>query len=138
MGINANKLRPSLTPLKGFSGDTIQHVVATTLPLTFDTWTWTTTTMIDFLVVKSPSSYNAILGRPILNHLKVITSTYHLKMKFPIDNVVGELQGEQALARECDMQELRSGRNEALAPPFPLPLTVVLEKGVEVKDEQSH
>lgn len=58
----------------------------------------TAPTMIDFLVLMAPSSYKAILGRPTLNSLKAITSTHHLKMKFPIEAGVGEVQGEQTLA----------------------------------------
>ena len=39
--------------------------------------------MIRFIVVDCPSAYNAILGRPTLNHLGAILSTVHLAMKFP-------------------------------------------------------
>ena len=54
-----------------------------------------------FLVVDCSSAYNAILGRPTLNSWKVVTSTYHLMIKFPIDYGVGELHGSQMAAREC-------------------------------------
>ncbi|GFZ12046.1 hypothetical protein Acr_23g0004310 [Actinidia rufa] len=37
----------------------------------------------DFIVMDCPSPYNAILGRPMLEGVKAITSTDHLKMKFP-------------------------------------------------------
>lgn len=45
--------------------------------------------------------YNAILGRPTLNNLRVDTSTQHLKMKFPTNGGVGEARGKQALVQEC-------------------------------------
>ena len=48
-----------------------------------------------------PSSYNVIIGRPTLNKWKAATSTYYLKIKFPTDNGVGEVKGDQVLAREC-------------------------------------
>ena len=54
-----------------------------------------------FLVVDCSSAYNAILGRPTLNSWKAVTSTYHLKIKFPNDYGVGELQGNQVAAHEC-------------------------------------
>ena len=42
-----------------------------------------------------------IIRRPTLNHWKAITSTYCLKIKFPTENGVGEVKGDQMLAREC-------------------------------------
>ena len=59
------------------------------------------TCQLDFLVVDCPSSYNVIIGRPTLNKWKATTSTYYLKVKFPIDNGVSEVKGDQVLAREC-------------------------------------
>lgn len=51
--------------------------------------------VIDFLVVNYPSASNAILGRPALNQMKEVTSTYHLLMHFPIEAGVGEVRGDQ-------------------------------------------
>ena len=56
---------------------------------------------MNFLVVDCSSSYNAIIGRPTLNSWKAITSTYHLSIKFPTEYGVGEVQGDQLVAREC-------------------------------------
>ena len=56
---------------------------------------------VTFLVVDYSSAYNAILGRLILNLWKVVTSIYHLMIKFPIDYGVRELRGNQVAAREC-------------------------------------
>ncbi|XP_042942590.1 uncharacterized protein LOC122276745 [Carya illinoinensis] len=106
MGIDVGRLR--LFP----TGDTIQPVGVITLLVTAGTGAQTVTTMTDFLVVKAHSSYNAILGRPTLNHLRAVTSTYHLKMKFPIDGGVGEARGKQALAQECYVQELKKVKKE--------------------------
>ena len=55
----------------------------------------------NFLVVDSPSSYNVIIGRPTLNCWKAATSTYCLKVKFLTEQGVGEIKGDQVLAREC-------------------------------------
>ena len=52
-------------------------------------------------MVDCPSSYNVIIGRPTLNRWKAATSTYCLKVKFPTDDEVGEVRGDQILAREC-------------------------------------
>ncbi|GAV73373.1 hypothetical protein CFOL_v3_16859, partial [Cephalotus follicularis] len=52
-----------------------------------------------FLVVDTPSPYNAIVGRPGLNLLEAIVSTRHLLMKFPTRFGVGEVRGDQEVAR---------------------------------------
>ena len=56
---------------------------------------------VTFLVVDYSSAYNTILGRPTLNLWKVVTSTYHLMIKFPTNYGAGELRGSQMAAREC-------------------------------------
>ena len=61
---------------------------------------------INFLVVDCSSSYNAIIGRPTLNNWKVVTSTYHLSIKFPTEYGVGEVQADQLAAKECNLAML--------------------------------
>ena len=65
----------------------------------------------NFLVVDSPSSYNVIIGRPTLNRWKVATYTYYLKVKFPIEQGVGEIRGDQVLARGCYQVVLATKEN---------------------------
>ena len=62
-------------------------------------------------MVDCPSLYNVIIGRPILNKWKSATSTYCLKVKFPTDNRVGEVRGDQVLARECYQAVLAAKEN---------------------------
>ena len=69
------------------------------------------TRQLDFLVVDCPSSYNVIIGRPTLNKWKAATFTYCLKVKFPTDNEVGEVKGDQVLARECYQAVLAAKEN---------------------------
>ena len=59
------------------------------------------TLQLDFLVVDCPFSYNVIIRRPTLNCWKAATSTYFLKVKFLTENGIGEVKGDQVLAREC-------------------------------------
>ncbi|XP_041001626.1 uncharacterized protein LOC121247324 [Juglans microcarpa x Juglans regia] len=107
MGISSDRLRPTPMPLKDFTGDIIQLMGAITLSGLARKAPKTVAIMSDFLVVKARSSYNAIQGCPTLNSLRAVTSTYHLKMKFPTDSGVDEVRGEQVLARECYDRELR-------------------------------
>ncbi|KAF5449296.1 hypothetical protein F2P56_029760 [Juglans regia] len=88
-----------------------------TLPVFVGTYPYVATAMTAFLVVRTRLAYNAIIGRLMLNALNAISSTYHLKMKFPTSEVhrprgIGEVCGEQVLARECYVQELRQGQKE--------------------------
>ena len=71
------------------------------------------TRQLDFLVVDCPSSYNVIIGRPTLIKWKAATSTYCLKVKFPTENGVGEVKGDQVLARECYQAVLAAKENHA-------------------------
>ena len=57
--------------------------------------------MVDFLLVDQPSTYNAIIGQPNLNTIRAIVSTYHLAMKFPAGNLVGQVRSDQAKAQQC-------------------------------------
>ena len=61
---------------------------------------------VNFLVVDYSSSYNAIIGRPILNSWKAAMSTYHLSVKFPMEYGIGEVQGDQLAARECYLAKM--------------------------------
>ena len=63
--------------------------------------------MLNFLVVKAMTSYNAILGRTWMNAFQAVASTYHLKIKFPAKNGIGMEKGDQKLARSCYIAALR-------------------------------
>ena len=52
-------------------------------------------------MVNCPSSYKVIIGKPTLNCWKAATSIYYLKVKFPTENSMGEVKGDQVLTREC-------------------------------------
>ena len=60
MGIAKEQLQPVNTPLIGFEGETVRAEGLIKLPITFGTEPQHKTTMANFLVVKIPSSYNAI------------------------------------------------------------------------------
>ena len=62
-------------------------------------------------MVDCPSSYNVIIERLTLNHWKEATSTYCLKVKFLMDNGVGEVKEDQVLARECYQALLATKEN---------------------------
>ena len=99
--LDPGRLRPFDSPLVSFSGDRVYPKGIVTLTVTVGTYLKQLTRQLDFLVVNCPSSYDVIIGRPTLNCWKSATSTYCLKVKFPTENGVGEVKGDQVLAREC-------------------------------------
>ena len=56
---------------------------------------------VNFIVVEAYSSYIAILARPWLHAIGAISSTLHMKVKYPTQGRVEELVGNQARARQC-------------------------------------
>ena len=56
---------------------------------------------VDFIVVDAFSPYTAIMGRPWLHSLGVVSSTLHHKVKYPSGGQVLEIVGSQSMARQC-------------------------------------
>ncbi|XP_050241357.1 uncharacterized protein LOC126690287 [Quercus robur] len=109
--LDPKRLRPFDSPLVSFSGDRVYPRGIVMLTVTVGTYPVQLTKQVDFLVVYYPSSYNVIIGRPTLNKWKATTSTYCLKVKFPTDNGIGEVKGDQVLARECYQAVLAGKEN---------------------------
>ena len=109
--VDQKRLRPFDSPLVSFSGDKVYPKGIVALTVTADSHPFQVTNRHNFLVVDSPLSYNVIIGRPTLNRWKAATSTYCLKVKFPIEQGVGEIKGNQVLARECYQAVLASKEN---------------------------
>ena len=83
--LDLKRLRPFESPLVSFSGHRVYPRGVVTLTVTVGAQSRQLTHQLDFLMVDCPSSYNVIIGRPTLNRWKAATSTYCLKVKFPID-----------------------------------------------------
>ena len=111
MKLDKKRIRPFTSPLVSFIGDRIMSRGIITLTVIVGTYPAQVTKEIDFLIVDCPSTYNIILGKPALNRLRVVTSTYHLKVKFSTTYGVGEIRGDQVLARECYQAALAFGEN---------------------------
>ena len=56
---------------------------------------------VDFIVVDAFFPYTAIMGRPWLHSLGVVSSTLHQKVKYPSRGQVLEIVGSQSMARQC-------------------------------------
>ena len=79
--------------------------------------------MTKFLTINCSSVFNGVLGRPLLQATKVVTSIHYLAMKFPTTVGIGQVQGRQWDSRKCYNKslELAEKREE-------LPQTMEAEK----------
>ncbi|XP_075656477.1 uncharacterized protein LOC142626635 [Castanea sativa] len=101
MRIGREQLIPTNVPFVGFGGTRVYPLGTVTLFVTIGDYPQQITRDVAFLVVDYSSAYNAILGCPTLNLWKAVTSTYHLMMKFSTKYRVGEVRGDQVVARKC-------------------------------------
>ncbi|XP_075497275.1 uncharacterized protein LOC142534229 [Primulina tabacum] len=107
MDLHEYPLEVVATALFGFAGHAVYPEGEITLPLTLGSGDLRKTVMTVFTIVDAPSSYNVILGRPAMNEMRAVASTYHQKIKFPIRGQVGEVKGDQPSSRKCYGETIR-------------------------------
>ncbi|KAL5539706.1 hypothetical protein UlMin_045789 [Ulmus minor] len=104
MNLVRAKFEPIKSALYGFTGDSVSSEGVLNLPIELGTHPCQHIQSVNFVVVDCPSSYNAIIGRPTLNSIRAVTSTYHLLVKFPTVGGIGVLKGDQQ--ESCDIYEV--------------------------------
>ncbi|XP_011076537.1 uncharacterized protein LOC105160757 [Sesamum indicum] len=109
MDLKNVRLKPVRTPLVGFRGSEVVPEGVIELPVFLGEEPKRKTCMVQFLVVDSPFTYNVVLGRPGLNKFRAVVSTYHLKMKFPRPQGVGEVTCDQRTTRQCYNLAVKQG-----------------------------
>ncbi|GJW46923.1 hypothetical protein Tco_0078569 [Tanacetum coccineum] len=62
-------------------------------------------TSMKFIVIRAPSPYNVILGRPGLKILHAIPSTIHSMIKFPTPKGIATLIARTITIAECRLRE---------------------------------
>ena len=107
MGIRREKLEPVNAHLLGFFGEKVLPLGSVQLVLTLGDPPCQATTTIKFLIVDAPSAYNMLLGRPSLNAIRAIPSAYHMVVKFPTENGVGMVRGDQQVSREFYLTSMK-------------------------------
>uniref|UniRef100_A0A251SMQ5 Putative reverse transcriptase domain-containing protein n=1 Tax=Helianthus annuus TaxID=4232 RepID=A0A251SMQ5_HELAN len=121
------KLIEVSTPLISFSGEVVRPIGQITLPTTFKDGSKSRTVPLTFLVVRTHSSHNIILGRPGLRALGAISSTIHGAIKFPTEAGVATICSESnsLVAEVRHTAETSSKKSEvptelwAINPDFP-------------------
>lgn len=89
MGIDQRKLVQTNAPFIGFNGGVVYPKGAITPPFQLGTNGKTASCTTTFLVGDVHWAYNAIMGRPMLNALRLISPPYHQILKFPTTQGTG-------------------------------------------------
>nr|GEW54378.1 reverse transcriptase domain-containing protein [Tanacetum cinerariifolium] len=84
-----SQMGPATTSLTGFSGETIWPLGKLRLLVIIGDVTHSTKAWMNFMIVKSLSPYDGIIGRPGLKAIQAVPSTVHGMLKFPVE---GELE----------------------------------------------
>ena len=84
------------SPLVGFDGKTVILKGQIRLPVQAGSEVME----VDFIVIDAYSPYTAIMARPWFHAMGAVSSTLHLKVKYPLKDQVEELIGSQSMARQ--------------------------------------
>ncbi|RDX85378.1 hypothetical protein CR513_33434, partial [Mucuna pruriens] len=89
--------------LYGFAGEQVEIRGAVELETTFGEGNHARSTLVLYTVVDVEASYNIIMGRPTLNKLGAVVSTYHLCMKYPIGQDIGRANKSDVNILDLDL-----------------------------------
>ena len=103
LSLRAEDLTPYSSPLVSFEGKVIILKGQIRLPMQ----TSSETVEVEFIVVDAYSPYTAIVARPWLHTLRVVSSTLHQKIKYPSKGQIEEILGDQTMARQCMVATIR-------------------------------
>ena len=103
LSLRVEDLTPYSSPLVSFEGKVIIPKGQIRLPVQ----TGSETMEVDFIVVDAYSPYTAIVARPWLHTLGVVSSTLHQKIKYPSEGQIEEILGDQTMARQCMVAAIR-------------------------------
>ena len=99
LNLKSENLTAYASLLISFEGKTVIPKCQIRLPIQTDS----EVVEVDFIVVDSYSPYTAIVARPWLHALGVVSSTLYQKVKYPSEGLVKEILGNQSVARQCMM-----------------------------------
>ena len=97
LGLKPENLTTYNSPLVSFEGKMVVPKRQIRLSVQVGTYV----VKVDFIVVDAFSPYTAIMSKPWLHTLGVVSSTLHQKVKYPFRDQVLEIVGSQSVARQC-------------------------------------
>nr|XP_043625551.1 uncharacterized protein LOC122596974 [Erigeron canadensis] len=97
--------RPSRTQLVSFMGESNRPVGEVSMEVMMGEYPFHQIELIEFMIIRAPSDYNVILGRPSMQKFGAITSTVHGMVKFPTPAGIATIRGRMTWTEECRQVE---------------------------------
>ncbi|GJT66814.1 hypothetical protein Tco_0630816 [Tanacetum coccineum] len=98
-----NQMVLATAPLIGFSGEIIWTMGQILLPVKIGDAKHFTSTWMNFVVLRSPSLYNGIIGRPRVRKIQVVPSTAYKMLKLLILGGILTLRSIRIIPLKCTM-----------------------------------
>ncbi|GJR72175.1 hypothetical protein Tco_0084540 [Tanacetum coccineum] len=115
-----NQMVPATAPLIGFSGEIIWPLGQLSLLVKIEDEEHSTSAWMNFVVVRSSSPYNGIIGRPGVRKIQAVPSTAHGMIKFHVTGGVLTLKSSKIIPIECsavsDSQDQRNNLQLPIKP----------------------
>nr|GEX44092.1 reverse transcriptase domain-containing protein [Tanacetum cinerariifolium] len=94
---------PATTSLTGFSGETIWPLGQLRLLVIIGDADHSTRAWMNFMIVRSLSPYNGIIGRPRIREIQAVPSITHEMLKFPIVGRIVTIRSTILIPTECTL-----------------------------------
>ncbi|GJX98811.1 reverse transcriptase domain-containing protein [Tanacetum coccineum] len=127
------------TSLTGFSGETIWPLGQLWLLVTIGDTDQSTKAWMNFMIVRSLSPYNGIIGRLRIREIQAVPSTAHEMLKFPVDGGIVTIRSTILIPAECatvitSSKEIpkETGKKRGQAPERAKAIQAEVQKLVEV------
>ncbi|GJX85049.1 reverse transcriptase domain-containing protein [Tanacetum coccineum] len=98
-----NQLTPATTLLIGFSSEIVWPIGQIQLLVRIRDEEHSTLTLMNFVVIRSPSPYNGIIGRPGVRKQQAVPPTAHGMLKILVEGGVITLKSSRMVPLECAM-----------------------------------
>nr|GEY24888.1 reverse transcriptase domain-containing protein [Tanacetum cinerariifolium]GEY24895.1 reverse transcriptase domain-containing protein [Tanacetum cinerariifolium] len=96
-----NQVVPATTSLTGFNGETIWPLGQLRLLVTIGDAEHYTRAWMNFMIVRSLSPYDGIIGRPRIKEIQAVPSTAHEMLKFPVDGGIVTIRSTILIPAKC-------------------------------------
>nr|GEX36808.1 reverse transcriptase domain-containing protein [Tanacetum cinerariifolium] len=99
---NRSQMVPATTSQTGFSGETIWPFGQLRLLVTIGDAEHYTKAWMNFMIVRSPSPYNRIIGRLEIREIQAVPSTAHEMLRFPVKGEIVTIRSTISTPTECN------------------------------------